>query len=142
MKLYQKFLILLCVAGVTQFFLITISQTEELTKPKNKVCSRYPEERDIFIDNLIWQVLETPKGFVQLLNAYLDTRWNQTVVRVNANGPHFNKENDTIFCQFWFDKASPPYVVRASDFQILWVLRKSSSENTFEVMLTENFHFS
>jgi hypothetical protein len=84
------------------------------------ICGRYPHSEDIFTDNLIWQVLETSFGFVYLFNAYLDSRWDKTVVRVMVIGAEKNITNAKFFCQLWYDEKSPPFVVEASEIQKTW----------------------
>jgi hypothetical protein len=41
-------------------------------------CGRYPQKSDILIDNVNWQVLQIPIGFVYILNAYMDKRLKST----------------------------------------------------------------
>lgn len=83
-------------------------------------CGRYPTEEDILIDNIVWQNLEMKKGFLKLLNAYLDERKNETIVRINASGKPLNISADMIYCQFWFGEKSRPLVVKATEFLIMW----------------------
>jgi hypothetical protein len=85
-----------------------------------KSCGRLPQENDIFRDNDLWQVLRMPKGLTKLYNAYLDKRMNKTVVRVTVLSVDLNFTVDTIFCQFWFEGSTTPYVVKASEAHILW----------------------
>jgi hypothetical protein len=92
----------------------------EESKLKVSSCGRLPREENILIDNVIWQVLETPFGFIHMLNAYLDARWNRTVVRINVIAPPLNITTQKLYCQFWFDKESQPLVVEASEFQTMW----------------------
>lgn len=85
-------------------------------------CARFPQDEDIFIDNVIWQLLQTSQGLVKLFNAYLDKRWNKTIVKVFVNGPvHSNSsKNETIFCQFWFENnMNRVLVVAASQVKIV-----------------------
>jgi hypothetical protein len=89
-------------------------------KLKEPTCGRFPQEENIFIDNVVWQVLETPFGFIHMLNAYLDARWNRNIVRINVIAPQLNITAHKLFCQFWFDKKSQPLVVEASEFQTMW----------------------
>lgn len=86
MKKFPKlFLIFLTSAALIYMLNVVIQNDDESdTKATKSICGRFPSEADILSDNLIWQVLEMPKGFVKMLNAYLDTRHNQTIVRVNA----------------------------------------------------------
>jgi hypothetical protein len=97
----------------------TLSVKREISKT---TCGRLPQEVDITIDNVIWQVLSIPKGFYKLMNAYLDQRFNKTVVRVSVIGDRLNIETDAIYCQFWFDELSEtqPIVVRATEFSSMW----------------------
>lgn len=96
---------------------------------KNKTelekCGRFPEEKDIFTDNSIWQVMQHPKGFVKILNAYLDTRpdkrRNSTVVRLNVISVMLNDtEEDVVYCQFWFDGKAEAAVVKATEIWLMW----------------------
>lgn len=96
------------------------SQSEANNEESLVKCGRFPEEKDIFVDNLIWQVLETPRGFVKLLNAYLDMRFNMTLVRVNVNSYNLNITVDALFCQFWFEDDTGPYVVKATEYILMW----------------------
>ena len=66
------------------------------------------------IDNVIWQVMEHPKGYVKILNAYLDQRQRKSVVRINVSSIPLNN-SDVVYCQFWHDNAHEPTVVRAVD---------------------------
>lgn len=85
-----------------------------------KSCGRFPQENDIFRDNSLWQVLRMPKGLTKLYNAYLDMRMNKTVVRVTAISVDLDFTVDTMYCQFWNEKSSTPYVVKASEAHVLW----------------------
>ena len=83
-------------------------------------CGRFPEEKDIFIDNIVWQVLDTPIGFIKLLNAYVDDRWNKTEVIINANGPKMYPKPISFYCQFWYSNSDEPIIVNTSTVQSLW----------------------
>lgn len=87
-------------------------------------CGRFPRQQDIIVDNVIWQVLNTSKGQVSLLNAYLDRRFNQSVVKINSNGPKLNLEWKAVYCQIWHDEKSQPEVVRVMEIEDLWLKRK------------------
>ena len=87
---------------------------------RKTTCGRYPHEADILVDNIIWQVLEAQFGFVHLLNAYLDQRWNQTIVRVNVISPEIDVTTQKFYCQLWYDEKLPPSIVEATEFQSLW----------------------
>ena len=110
-------LLLISVTFINFLINIDVDRTCSL---KFKSCARFPEENEIFIDNLVWQLFETKGGFVKLLNAHLDTRWNSTVVRVNANGPKINFAEDSIYCQFWIDSKTPPLVIKVTETISLW----------------------
>lgn len=118
MKTLQKLLSLLVIFALTSFvFFFYTSKNDRELMNLNSSCGRYPRQEDIFTDNLIWQVLQTPSGFTYLLNAYLDARWNKTIVRVNAISRPLNITTQKLFCQFWFDEKSPPAVIEASEYQ-------------------------
>lgn len=97
-----------------------VDYNAEQSQVSRKNCSRYPRDEDIFTDNLIWQVFELPRGFIRLLNAYLDDRNNHTIVRINASGMKLDLKKDKIFCQFWFENTEEPYVVQASEYLLMW----------------------
>lgn len=84
-------------------------------------CGKYPKEEDILIDNIVWQVLQMPQGFVKFLNAYLDLREKKPVVRINANGMFLNISFDIIYCQFWYDGVVNPIITRASEYKLMYV---------------------
>lgn len=90
------------------------------TNLKETTCGRYPHETDILVDNIIWQVLDAPYGFVYLLNAYLDQRWNRTIIRINIISPEIDIATQKLYCQFWYDENLPPIVIEATEFQSLW----------------------
>ena len=120
-KLRFYFMTLVCVSFFTTFLLATnFFDSFKNERSKDLTCGRYPEEGDVFTDNIIWQVLQTSFGFIYLLNAYLDERWNQRIVRVNIISQKLNISSQKLFCQFWFDDKSTPIVVEASEFQSIW----------------------
>lgn len=120
-KSQYRFLLVLSVGFVTSLVVCYVG-FENAEKPKQNAitCGKYVHVEKIFTDNLVWQVLETPFGFLNLLNAYLDARWNRTIVRINVIAPPINIQTHTFFCQFWFGENSQPIVVKASEFQTLW----------------------
>lgn len=89
---------------------------KSVNKHDNHICGRYPSRRSLAIDQTIWQHFIMPQGVVKLLNAYLDTRLNQSVVRVNVNGIRLDVKNHTIYCQFWIEGADSPVITYATDF--------------------------
>jgi hypothetical protein len=93
---------------------------EAVQKLSSKACGRFPVESDIVRDNEIWQELKIPDNNVKLLNAYLDERTNQTVVRVNVHSKELNITRDLIYCQFWFEDRRQPFVVRSLYYTYLW----------------------
>lgn len=96
-------------------------QIQNLSPNRNvNSCGRFPLENDIFRDNSLWQVLRMPKGITKLFNAYLDMRMNKTVVRVTMLSVELNFSVDAMYCQFWFEGSTSPYVVKASEAQLLW----------------------
>jgi hypothetical protein len=97
----------------------TKKQATFLNRNEFTICGRFPQEEHITVDNTIWQVLEISKGFVKILNAYLDTRQNKTVVRINVNSVNLT-ESDIFYCQFWYDGSSNPIIVRATETLLMW----------------------
>ena len=83
-------------------------------KCRNSLCGVYPKQREIVVDNLIWQVLYSKNGIWSLLNAYLDTRQKKTLVRINAIGPKEDYEKAKVFCQFWCENRVQPLVVMST----------------------------
>jgi hypothetical protein len=84
-------------------------------------CGRFPKEANIKIDNQIWQVMELSfRGSVKILNAYLDEREYESVVRVNVISPRLEIKEDQIYCQFWDGENSQPFIVKPTDYKILW----------------------
>lgn len=99
-----------------------LSLEKEIKRQKEQ-CGKLPHEGNITIDNVIWQVLEIPKGFYKLMNAYLDERQDQKIVRVSVIGNRLNISEDAIYCQFWFDEnpETQPNVVKATQFILMWL---------------------
>lgn len=126
MRFSRKFFLLLNGVLVAIYLLSFNSNRLKSIKNETKTCGRFPQEEDVTVDNLIWQVLQLPKGFVKILNAYLDTRQNKTVVRINVNSVILSKF-DVFYCQFWFDDdlnketgKSNPTVVKATEVLLMW----------------------
>ena len=84
-----------------------------------KSCGRYPSSEHVTVDNLYWQVLEHSRGFLRLMNAYLDLRQNKSVVRINANSKKLNATH-IFHCQFWNDDKSLSTVVKATEVLLMW----------------------
>lgn len=104
---------------ITLSIIVLIFRSDFYNQPSpllSKSCGRFPQEKDILIDNFVWQVLETSAGFIKLFSAYLDARWNQTHIKILASGPCIlTLKNVEIFCQIWFeDDLSKPLIVIAS----------------------------
>ena len=98
---------------------------KELTKRNfPRVCGKIPDEKDILIDNVVWQAIETRKGFIKLYSAHLDTRFNESVVRIVAAGPKISLlKGVRMFCQLWFeDDLKNPLVVPVLNLDALRVL--------------------
>lgn len=87
---------------------------------KKSCVTQQPSERKVFIHNMIWQVVETSKGILFLLNAYIDDRENKTIIRVNVNGIELNLTSDVIFCHLWFNGSSEAKTVRATEIILMW----------------------
>lgn len=70
----------------------------------------------------MWQVLQIPIGFVYILNAYMDARFNQTTVKLTVNAPAALKITTVkLFCQLWFDDGTmDSLVVEASHYQVVF----------------------
>lgn len=119
-KLFLVFAIL-AILVVYDFLNIEVTDNNDFDRinPTGS-CGRYLKDEEIFIDNLIWQILEIPSGFVRLLNAYLDDRNNKTIVRINASGIKLDMSKDKIFCQFWSENIKEPHVVQASEYFLMW----------------------
>lgn len=93
------------------------SQKNAQNVNKIRPCGRFPEENNILIDNVIWQVEQGSVGFIYLLSAFLDSRWGESVVRILINAPK-ERNGTEFYCQFWFEKNKlEPLVVKASEVQ-------------------------
>jgi hypothetical protein len=116
------FLVVYCALFVV--FLAVSLESDNFFRPfvrksQNGTCGRYPSDEDVTIDNLYWQVLEVQKGFINILNAYLDTRENKSVVRINVNSVPLEK-SDEFYCQFWSDDTSSAGTVKATEVLLMW----------------------
>lgn len=93
-------------------------------------CKNLKKQNDVLMDNIVWQVLETPQGRLNLFNAYLDMRFNQKYVRINTIGPNFNESFEEIYCQFWFeDESIKPEIVKVFKFVNLWISSGIAGKN-------------
>lgn len=136
-----------CAFVVTFFFYKFVCDDKKvfnifLNKTEPKTCGRYPETKDIFTDNSIWQVLQHPKGFVKILNAYIDTRpdkgVNSTVVRLNVNSVKLKENEDMLYCQFWFEGKAEALVVKATEILLMW---SNLNRTKMFVKITRHFSF-
>jgi hypothetical protein len=121
----NKFFVIFIVNSFLFSFIYLISIVNDFPKfygvREDKICGRYPTEAQITVDNLFWQILELPKGFVNILNAYVDQRQNKSVVRVNVISFEFNvNETNVIHCQMWFGEEKSPKIVRVSEVLLIW----------------------
>jgi hypothetical protein len=121
----RVFISLVSITAIFILFNINV-QNQEKTRTGEFECDSLRKPREIFVDNVIWQVMETSRGRVSLLNAYLDTRFNRNVVRINALGPNFNETFSNIRCQFWFDDGKVK-IVRVNEFISLWITASTIS---------------
>jgi hypothetical protein len=123
----SQILLLAAVALTTSVLQLNklISETEKNVEEFK--CKPF-KTKHVFANNHIWQVMETSRGRVSLLNAYLDTRLNRKVVRINALGPNFNETFSNIHCQFWFDDGKVK-IVRVFTFINLWITASHISLN-------------
>lgn len=113
----------ICSAFVASVMLIFYETCYDFSvDPEPISCGRYPGEKDVIIDNLVWQTLSLPNASSILFNAYLDDRENKTIVRVMLMSKGLNISTDEIYCQFWLDDDSKqtPIVVKATKFVKIW----------------------
>jgi hypothetical protein len=127
----KKTLVFLIFLVVTLFVLFESKLSEDDVQDQ-LTCGRLPMAKDILTDNLMWQVLETDDGykvmnslyvcflfdlcyfrFLFLLRAYLNTRKEKTVV-ITTIGPKSILKRRKLFCQYWFEGKSNPFVVKVS----------------------------
>jgi hypothetical protein len=121
MRSKSKALIIVC---ATLLALVFIWRKTSVNEPviSNESCGRIPQEKDIFIDNVIWQLFQLRNRTYQLYKAHYDDRQNKSIVRISMMGLELIKDRDIIYCQFWFDEDvdSVPVVVVATQFVIQW----------------------
>jgi hypothetical protein len=122
MRPHLKRLVAVSVCAFLMFVLFSLARNESEPFSNDKsTCENLQKPEDVTINNIIWQVLETSDGRVNLLNAYLDERWNKTVVSINANGPNLNVSYHKVYCQFWFENIEQPLVVQVSEFRTMYL---------------------
>lgn len=123
MKTLQKYILTFCVLSL--FLFAILFKTSINVKPIKAApkCGRFPKQTDIDYDNEMWQVLINSDGPLYLWNAYLDLRWNKSVV-VNAIGAGLNQTAESFFCQYWYEARDDAIVVQAFRFQNLWRVRE------------------
>ena len=128
----RTFLIFVNTAAVWMMILIYSTNLSEKAKHKIEDCGRLPQEADIFIDNVMWQVYQTNRGFVKLFSAHLDTRWNETSVKILANGPVISTNRMAVICQFWYEgDDTKMFVGLASGIEYIRAQCKSKAEHIF-----------
>lgn len=114
MATIKKYFLALFVNAVAFIFIVihfNVISENSLTFDSKENCGRFPITSDISFENGIWQVLRTPDGgFLYMMNAYLDTRRNKSVV-INLVGKDFSTPLDNLFCQFWFEDEDEPIVI-------------------------------
>lgn len=123
MKAIQRYFICLFAVTLLAIYLFNKTLVTVNSIGMSSKCGRYPKDSEVPIDNMMWQILRNPSGFLYLMNAYLDLRWNKTVV-VNAIGAGLKLTVDKIFCQYWFEEQEQPIIVKALNLQSLWRFRK------------------
>ena len=138
MKTIQKYL--LCLTFAILFAIVVLFENAKEavpTKHESVKCGRFPKPTDIEFDNEMWQVHVNSDGLLFLWNAYLDLRWNKSVV-INAIGAGINLGPENFFCQYWFKGRDDAIVVQASKFQNTW---RTSESNLSLLPLTLHFSF-
>jgi len=76
-------------------------------------CGRFPSIFDLKFNSKYWQQLDTPKGSLFLLNAFLDVRKAAPTPTVRIIGM-LEGQPESIYCQLWFLDQSDPVVTNAS----------------------------
>ena len=137
MKRLMKIVVFVVISFV--FYRISFLKETEQTLDQHQ-CNTLKKQNDVLIDNLVWQVLETPKGRLNLFNAYLDMRFDQKYVRINTIGPNFNDSFNEIYCQFWFDDENiKPEIVKVFKFVNLWISSGIAGKILRQFFLALNF---
>ena len=84
-------------------------------------CDGLKKSRKLPRKSIHWESLNTDDGRVNILNAYVETRLNGSVVLINSNGPSLQNSYQNIYCQFFYEKRDEnPFVVKVSGFRMLW----------------------
>lgn len=117
-KQFKRLIFISLCSIILYYLLINHSTESELQQDEN--CSRYPKESDILYDNIYWQVLEMPRGVVKIFNAYLDDRFSEKIIRVNVLSYEMYISLDVIYCQFWYNDSSEPFVMKANYYILMW----------------------
>lgn len=93
---------------------------ENVKKPTgaNKTCAKYPNLKTLEFSNLYWQTLKTKNTTFQILGAYLDTRTNDSIVRLVGSIDELNVTTKT-FCQFWFAGEKAPSFA-PTEYKYIW----------------------
>lgn len=108
-----KIFVYLIIFSVTSIFYFEQFCHEPQDTP---LCGRFPQEKDIIIDNHIWQTLFAPNETYRLLNAHYDDRRNETNVRITMLMEVIGNKTIDLYCQFWLDEepGTIPIVVKAT----------------------------
>jgi hypothetical protein len=112
--LKRKTILLVFVVGIL-FYLYRHYEPKVWQKFSENIhsCGRFPTEKDIAIDNVIWQVAEHPKASIKILNAYLDLR-QKSVVRINVSSKPLDNTTE-LYCQFWDETGKQLSVVHVTE---------------------------